>query len=115
MESLIRATLAAALHATGFVHTVGKPPSIASLHAALSQWLAVTVRSHRLNVVAANNQHKLKEEIPEGQPLAETSFFRAMLQAKGTVSIVDDKVMVPPQWKSLLSSITHAVMTGRVL
>merc|ERR1740117_933935 len=38
----------------------------------------------------ANNQHKLKEEIGDGdQPLSETSFFRAMKLARGTVSVVD--------------------------
>merc|ERR1740117_1351564 len=38
----------------------------------------------------ANNQHKLKEEIGDGdRPLSETSFFRAMKLARGTVSVVD--------------------------
>ena len=38
----------------------------------------------------ANNQHKLDQEIGDGdQPLSETSFFRAMKLARGTVSVVD--------------------------
>ena len=41
---------------------------------------------------SANNQWKLKEEIPEGLPLEKTSFYRALQLSRGTVSVLDPKV-----------------------
>jgi len=41
---------------------------------------------------SANNQWKLDKEIPAGQPLEDTSFFRALKLSRGTVSVIDPEV-----------------------